>query len=195
MSNIQTTDYSSTIIKSLLWRHNSAEALTAIIIDEQDFYDTNVKDFLNQWYDDVFNIDTANLFGLVVWSIILRLPISIAQNPVVETCFGFGPDDDNFDQEPFCPENADNVLTPADARLAVKLRYRQLTTNASVENVNRILEDVFSSEGIAYVIDNGDMTAEYVFEFSVSADLVAVITKNDLLPRPVGVGVTLTIIP
>ena len=130
-----------------------------------------------------------------VWAIILRLPISIAENPTVDVLYGFSEDDETFDNAPYYPLNTDNVLTPDDARLALRLRYRTLTTNASVFNVNRILEDVFKSEGLAYVIDNKDMTAEYVFDFSLSSSLRDVIEKYDLLPRPVGVGISLTINP
>ena len=197
MDNIQNFDYNGDILSSLLWRHDAASALIEIISDEQDFYNTNIRDFCTNWYDDVFNVETANIFGLNVWAIILRLPITVVSDPPdFDSYFGFNAvDDDNF-IAPFYPETEDINLTVEDARLAILLRYRSITTNCSVGNVNNILEDVFGpNKGISYIIDNYDMTSEYVFNFLLSYPLTKLLLTYDILPRPAGVGITLTFNP
>lgn len=193
MSNIQQFDYSANVLRALLWRHNDAANLTAIVQDAQDFYDLNVQGFFLDWFESVFDLATADIFGLTVWAILLRLPISVVPDIDPGIYFGFVAPAVGFDQAPFDPSDSDIVLTPEDARTALRMRYRSLTTNCSLENVNRALEDVFSDRGIAYVIDHQDMTCEYVFEFALTQGLIDVLTLYDVLPRPVGVQRILTV--
>jgi len=196
MSTVRQFDYSATISNALIWRHNNAAALEQIVLAEQQYYDTYVDQYLQDWYTNVFNLDTANEFGLTVWSIILNVPITISSEETDEDIFGFDDNGtENFDQAPFAPDSSDIVLTPEDARLALKLRYRTLTTNASVFNVNRILEDVFSALGIVYVVDNGDMTGTYVFSFDISYGLFTLFNTYNILPKPAGVAITIVLPP
>ena len=58
--------------------------------------------------------------------------------------------------------------------------------------INLLLEDVFGV-GLAYVEDNLDMTINYVFNFPMTAFFQDTLVAFDLLPRPGGVGITITI--
>lgn len=55
----------------LIWQYCNAPNLAQIIENEFAFYKKNVNDFFNDWYNDVFNLLTANTFGLNVWANIL----------------------------------------------------------------------------------------------------------------------------
>src|ERR1043165_342041 len=79
---IQSIDYSVNLTQAILWQYNAAENLQAIINKKQEWYDVNQTEFWENWFDDVFNLQTANDFGLSVWSIILGMPFLIATQPL-----------------------------------------------------------------------------------------------------------------
>ena len=86
------------LTKALLWRHNDAVKLQSLIANKQAFYDKQVKSFFSDWKKDVFDLETANDFGLMVWSIILDFPISInsTESAPDNSSFGFGAFRKNF---------------------------------------------------------------------------------------------------
>jgi hypothetical protein len=61
--------------KALDWQRSKAPILKALIKKKQEWYQANFCDFWNNWTVDVFNLDTANEFGLSVWAIILNEPL------------------------------------------------------------------------------------------------------------------------
>tara|TARA_R110000851_G_scaffold100026_5_gene215461 strand:- start:733 stop:1383 length:651 start_codon:yes stop_codon:yes gene_type:complete len=181
---IQEFDYSVNILKSLLWRHNKAENLEALIQDKQNAFDVLHGEFWDNWFTDVFNLQTANEFGLSVWSIILNLPLSI--EPQVDKKnngnFGFGSFRKNFNNGNFTNAVDVIVLSPETARIALRLRYYQLVTRGTIPECNGIIKDVFG--GNNYVLDGLDMTMTYVFNESIPSDVRTALDYYDLLPRP-----------
>jgi len=183
---IQEFDYSVDVLRSLLWQYNQASNLEALVTAKQAWYDAYQSTFWSDWYRDVFDLRTANDFGLAVWSIILGLPVSVV--PSVDPgrlVFGFASDDKNFSNGNFAGAGGVN-LTTEQMRIVLRLRYYQLTTRASVAQANHILDTVFG-EGVAYVVDGLDMTIRYVFVVTLDASLQFVLTNYDILPRPAGV--------
>lgn len=186
---IQAFDYSINVLRALLWRHNEAENLQAIIQNKQDALDELNQDFWVNWYDDVFNIQTANAFGLSVWAIILDLSLTIdPELPLSNNSnFGFGSLRKNFNNGNYTNSVNSIILTTDQARLILKLRYYQLVTRGTVPECNKIVADVFSNISEAYVLDGNDMTMTYVFLSSLPSSIRFVLNKYDLLPRPSGV--------
>lgn len=193
MTTIETFDYSANILRALLWRNNAAPNITALIQNKQDYFDSDSQDFWTAWAIDVFDMRTANEFGLNVWSIILGFPISIitTEPPPPNSNWGFGPNRLNFNNGNFTPLGG-FPLTLEDARIVLRLRYYQLTTNGNISALNLMLEDIFSTQGLAYVTDGLDMTLIYVFDFVVPSSLQSVFSLLDILPRPAGVSVSFT---
>lgn len=209
MSTIQELDFSVDMLRALLWRNNEAPNLQALLEFKQANFDADSQDFWTNWVQDVFNLRTANEFGLNVWSIILGINITIepTATPTPNTNWGFGPDRINFgtpiNLSNFTPSVSATSLSLEDARLVLRLRYYQLTTNGNVSDINLILKDVFRSQlgrrarirGLtaAYVTDNLDMTIHYTFLFQLSSSLQLVLKNFDILPRPAGVLVTFAV--
>lgn len=193
MTTIETFDYSSDLLRSLLWRNNSAPNITALIQNKQDYFNSDSRDFWTAWAIDVFDLRTANEFGLNVWSIILGFPISIVTTvpPAANSNWGFGPNRINFNNGNFTPLSG-FLLTLEDARIVLRLRYYQLTTNGNISGLNRMLDDIFSAQGLSYVTDGLDMTLIYVFDFVVPSSLQSVFNSLDILPRPAGVSASFT---
>jgi hypothetical protein len=89
-TRIQEFDYSINLLRALLWQDNNTPALTALLQAKQAWYDTNVSTFWSDWVTDVFDIRTANEFGLAVWAIILGVPTTVILPPTTKKNFGFG---------------------------------------------------------------------------------------------------------
>ncbi len=197
MTRIFEIDYHVDIMKSLLWQYNEAERLEALVRLKQEWYDANQQEFWESWYRDVFNLDTANDFGLTVWSIILGIALNTTENaqPVTWPTWGFGTYNQNFTRGNFRRINSGTiVLSREQKRLVLKLRYFQLVTKGAVSEINAFMAYIFG-EGNVYVLDGLNMTAIYVFTFVPDSQLQFVLQRFDLLPRPAGVGLNYIINP
>lgn len=156
----------------LLWQYNNAPALRALILQKQDWYKTHQKDFWNYWYNSVFNLDTADDFGLTVWGEILDFPRQVKS-----------------------VDGSLHVLTTEQYRLVLKGQMLKFNMGVTAPEVNRWLSVVFGAQGKAYCLDNLDMTAvPFVFEQSPSDEILWLLANVDFLPRPAGVGYTVRLI-
>jgi len=192
--NIQQFDFSVDLLRALLWQYNDAARLEGLLRQKQAWYDTNQKTFWDDWVRDVFDLRTANDFGLAVWAVILNIPLAVASqgDAADKPIWGFG-----IYREPFTHGNfasiSSSILTTEQKRLVLRLRYFQLTTDGAVPEINRFFAYLFQPLGPAYVVDGVSMNARYVFGFPLSSDLETVLTQYDLLPRPAGVKVDFVI--
>jgi len=184
---VQAFDYSVNLLRALLWQYNEADRLEALLRAKQAWYDENQTAFWTDWYTDVFNLQTANNFGLMVWAVILGVPLSVTPSDDPDKpIWGFAADDENFENGNFVA-SGNIVLTTEQRRLALRLRYYQLTTRHSVPQANAILYNVFGP-GWGYVTDSLEMKIRYIFMVPLGAALEFVLNEYDLLPRPAGVG-------
>jgi hypothetical protein len=187
---IQSFDFSINVLTALLWRHNEAVNLQALLQNKQDALDELNKDFWESWVNDVFNLQTANRFGLSVWSIILNIPLTIeSMEPEPDNSnFGFGSFRKNFNNGNFTAFGGTSTLSLEDARTVIKLRYYQLVTRGTIPECNKIVADVFSPI-MVYALDGLDMTMTYVFSEYPSSALRSALDSFDLLPRPSAVEI------
>lgn len=194
MSTIQEFDFSVNLLRAILWQYNDAARLQSILQQKSDWYETNQEEFWTDWYRDVFNLQTANDFGLSVWGIILGIPLSVGlPSSGTRPVWGFGAFNQNFFKYNFGRDSSGVAgLTTEQKRLVLRLRYYQLVTDASVPNVNFILNQIF---GMGKVLDPLDMTASYVFPVALDSDVLFVLQNYDLLPRPAGVQLNILIDP
>jgi len=192
---IQDIDFSVNLLRAILWQYNEAKNLQAILQDEQAWYDANQQGFWEDWVKNVFDMRTANEFGLKVWSIILQIPLFVTSTPddlTTKPTIGF--DNSffmNFDRGNFSTmTGGTNSLSLETKRLALRLRYFQLTTSGTVPEINRFLKYIFGSLGPVFLVDNHDMSQRYVFLFQLSSDLQYLFNNFDILPRPAAVTST-----
>src|ERR1700733_14966336 len=73
-ADIQQFDFSVNLLQAILWQYNDAINLQALLEAKDSWYFNNQTQFWNHWFNNVFNLATANDFGLAVWSIILGQP-------------------------------------------------------------------------------------------------------------------------
>jgi hypothetical protein len=197
---IQSFDYSVDLLQALLWQYNEATAIQSLVGDKQDWYNMEQSDFWSEWYDDVFNLVTADTFGLSVWCIVLGVPYFVNYSPVdVGEVWGFDDDDftsgnQNFENGNFADAaNGRIVLSLDEQRFLLRLRYFQLTTRGDINSINLFLNYLFTDSacpytGTMWVLDGLDMTMTYVLNCDMSDAMRQVLVQYDLLPRPAAVG-------
>lgn len=188
--NIQQFDYSINLLQAILWQYNDATNLQEILKKEQEFYEENYSAFWANWYANVFNLQTANQFGLYVWSIILNLPIQLnPPAPEDQSIWGFGPYRENFENGNFAANSSSIGLSLEEQRLVLKLRYYKLVSNGSIPDANRFFQFAFQGFGICYIVDNLNMSISVFFGFEISEVLLTFIKQYDLVPRDTGIDI------
>jgi len=88
-TSIEDFDFSVDVLSALLWRQNEATTLQSILQGKQDWYQRNHEQFWTDWCTNVFNLNTANEFGLSVWAQILGVPLQLIVPPNTGPQFGF----------------------------------------------------------------------------------------------------------
>ncbi len=195
---IQPLDFFTDLSLALLWQYDRAARLKSLVASKQGWYDAQHSGFWSDWIRDVFDLRTANDFGLTVWAQILNLPLlAFAPASGDREVFGFGDYNLNFENGNFGRDvDAALSLSTEQRRLALRLRYFQLVTRGTVPEVNAFLAVLFGDEGSVYVLDDLNMEyATYVFAFLPDPSVTFVLEQFDLLPRPAGVGVRILINP
>lgn len=193
--NKQIFDYSVDLIQALLWQHNEAPRITALLRLKNAWYTANLSNFWETWLHDVFDMRTANTFGLKVWSLILGIPLNTVANPNNPDIFGFDEFNLNYDQGYFGLSNNNSVVVPIEhARILLRLRYFNITCRPTIPEINEFLRDVFPNPEGVWVIDSNDMTwITYSFGWNPGEPLIELLYYYDVLPRPAAVGVRIAV--
>lgn len=193
-TRIQQFDFSVDLLRAILWQYNDAAKLQSLLTQKQAWYDETQTTFWTDWVRDVFNLLTANEFGLSVWGVILGIPLSIGlPGTGARPVWGFGVHNQNFENGNFGRDSAGVAgLTVEQKRIILRLRYYQLVSDGSAPWANYVLKRVF---GMGYVLDPEDMTCTYVFPVAIPQAVLSVIQTYDLLPRPAGVQINILVDP
>ena len=185
--DIQAFDFSVNLLRASLWQYNDATNLQGLLNAKNTWYLENQTQFWNNWYNDVFNLQTANDFGIKVWGEILGLKLYVNPTTATGDVFGFdGSDGFNFDNG-ILTDYSSYELPLEIKRIALQLRYFQLVSSGTVPETNRMLKYVFRNYGNAFLYDYGAMKQLYIFNFPVIFDLQYLFNNYDILPRPAGV--------
>ncbi|MGE8630457.1 DUF2612 domain-containing protein [Achromobacter denitrificans] len=188
MSGTQQFDFSVDLMRSILWQYEGAPRAVALARNDQSWIDSHHSEFWRNWHRDVFDLDTANEFGLAVWARILGVSLEIGEPRRVEGVFGFGTENQNFGNGNFGRASDDQVnLDIESARKLLKLRWFQLTMRPTAPNINRALDSVFGL-GAAFVFDNYDMNITFMFSSAPDYRMRRLLERTDILPRPSTVG-------
>lgn len=194
MSRVQQFSFSVDLLRAILWQYNDAARLQTLLTRKSEWYAEKHEAYWIDWTRDVFDLTTANEFGLSVWGIILNTPLSYGiPSSGARPVWGFGEFNQNFNNGNFGRDASGLAgLTFDQKRLVLRLRYFQLISDGTVPHINFVLREVF---GYGYVLDPENMTATYVFPTALPSAVMAVLEEFDLLPRPAGVDITILIDP
>ncbi|MFT8482720.1 MAG: DUF2612 domain-containing protein [Gluconobacter cerinus] len=145
---------------------------------------------IDNWYDNVWNPQTATGWGLDVWGRIVGVSRVLK---VTETnFFGFSqgsPDSKTFGSGVFYnggSVTSNYILSDEAFRRLIFAKAAANIWDGSIPSLNAILMQLFGDEGNCYVADNQDMTITVTFEFTPSPVGISIIASG-ILPRPSGV--------
>ena len=122
---------------------------------------------IDGFYDAIFNVATANLFGLAIWSRIVGIPQSLI------TALGTYLDDEDTFRSLVMLKALSNILYP------------------SSQAINQLLQNWLGAGSRAYVQDLGKMSMAYVFEFALSDAQTQILNNSGIFLRPSGVLATI----
>lgn len=150
-------NYEATIIS----QYGNSPTILALIQQANTNIDPTAD--IDNFFDTIFNVATANLFGLAIWSRIVGIPQSLIAQ------LGTYLDDE------------DTFLS------LVLLKALSNISRASAPAQNQLLQNWLGAGVRAYVQDLGNMAMSYVFEFSLTATQLLILQQSGIFLRPAGV--------
>lgn len=198
-------NYVHDITRPLQWQRNKAPRIHRLMRLKDDWYVKFHTEFWQRYHRNTFDLKTADSFGLLIWCFILDVPSQAFVLFPHNTFWAFGDKRQNYDiKNPtdnwsqwrggnFYGGDDTTILTPAEAKRALRLRYYAMISNGTIPFINEALHDVFSEmpnyvRGDAWVEDGQDMTITYHFKPGmVSATFVNAVMRYDMIPKISGV--------
>lgn len=149
---------------------------------------------MDNFFDQLWNVDSAQGYGLDVWGRIVGVNRVLQAAPT--KYLGFNEmgavDIDPFGQSPLFSGHlsTSNFSLSDDAfRLLILAKAAANIWDGSIPGLNLILRLLFPGK-VAYCTDGGDMTMTYTFAFALTPVELGIINNTGVLPRPAGVSAT-----
>lgn len=170
---------------TVLSQYANSPVMLRIIDDFAQWLDPGSR--FDAFYSLLWDIDTAQGYGLDVWGRILG--VSRVLHVATGAFLGFSQD---TAAKPFDygilysgGRTTNNVALTDDAyRMLLMAKAALNITDASIPSINAILLNLF---GQGYVIDNLDMTMAYHFPEALSPVETSIVFQSGVLPKPCGV--------
>jgi hypothetical protein len=159
--------------RTVISQYGNSPTILALIQNMDDAIDPRAD--LANFYNYVWNIDTAQGFGLDIWGRIIGVDRSINVPAGTPNPGGF----------PFTA----GVYQMDDAQYRLVLMVKALAniTDCTAKNLNQLLQKLFVGRGRCYVNDIGGMRLRYTFEFFLQPFEYVIMTGTNIAPRPAGV--------
>jgi hypothetical protein len=183
-------DYLPTIIS----QYANSPTIVSLISSFSNWLDPTAN--LEEFYDLIWNVDTAQGYGLDVWGRIVG--VGRVLNVATGSYFGFtgpsGASGDPYNQSPFYSGQSTTsnfALSDDGFRTLIYAKAAANITDGSIPSINQILLTLFPGRGNCYVVDNEDMTMIYHFNFILTPVEAAIVSQSGVIPRPCGVAATI----
>ena len=184
-------DYWDTIIS----QYANSPILTQLIANFDDYVDQTIN--LQNFFDFIWNVDTAQGYGLDVWGRIVGVTriLNVGAGALylgfeeATTLSAFG-----FNQEPFyagAPVTTNFSLSDDAFRVLIFAKALANICDGSTKAINQLLLNLFPNRGNCYVTDGLNMTMTYTFNFALTPVEQAILGQSNVLPKPVGVSATI----
>jgi len=181
--------------KTIAFQFGSSPTINSLIELFNEAVDPTVD--VDNIYSYVWNVLTAQGFGLDIWGAIVNIGRSIKGSNLEDT-FGFNQDFEPFNQAPFYDASVDAVSFALDDdtyRMLILIKALVNISATDAPSINKLLTKLFEGRGRCYSMDLGNMQMNYIFEFILTPFERAILTQNDILPHPAGVKVGIYEIP
>jgi hypothetical protein len=159
--------------RTIISQYANSPTIVGLVESMDDWIDPRAN--LDDFYNYVWNIDTAQGFGLDIWGRILGVGRTI--NVPADT--------PNPGHYTFTP----GVLVLADDQYRQLLMVKALSniTDCTAGSLNKLLSKLFAGRGRCYVNDLGGMKMRFVFEFFLQPFEYAILMTSGVTPGPAGV--------
>lgn len=143
---------------------------------------------IEDWFNVVYNLKTAEGYGLDIWGIILNRSryITYNDNGTEKTVYLKGAK--TVDGIDYTEEQIENLY-----RSVLFLTLMSYITNATMNSLSLLLRDFFKERGICYIVEYNPMEIRIVFDFYLNG-LESVIFPV-VMPKPTGVGISFQQLP
>lgn len=154
---------------------------------------------LDAFYNLIWNVDTAQGYGLDVWGRIVGVGriLSVATG----LYFGFAEASDATSISPFNdagpffsggPTTGNFALSDDGFRVLIYAKALSNICDGSMAAINQVLLKLFPGRGNCYVTDGADMTMTFTFDFTppLTAVEFAIVSQSGALPHPAGITAT-----
>jgi uncharacterized protein DUF2612 len=190
IGTIEAFDFWVTVIS----QYANSPILTGMIQSFNEAMDLT-EDF-DDFYDMIWNVLTAQGYGLDVWGRIVDVARTI---PLTGNIAYLGFDEASswtgFGQGGFYTGGGISpnfVLGDADYRRLILAKAASNICDGSIEAINKILLALFPQRGACYVADGLNMSLTYTFSFALNPVEIAIVEDAGVLPNPTGVVVNIS---
>ena len=154
------TPPNGSILQAMKWMQNKAPNIQSLVQQKSDWYNQFHESFWTNWKANIFDLRTANAFGIMIWCTILGVPSSLfGLYPVGKTSWAYGPDlqnyiysamhvvaNPNLDGGNFFGGGPTTIVDLQDARWILMLRYAALVSNGRISLMNHMLRFIFNND-------------------------------------------------
>jgi Protein of unknown function (DUF2612) len=180
--------------KTIISQFANSPILTQLIENFDSYVDQTVN--MAAFFDDMWNVDTAQGYGLDVWGRIVGV-VRTLQVAGAGDYFGFAealPGSEPFGVASFyagAPLTSNFDLPDSSFRTLIFAKALSNISDGSVKSINQLLINLFPNRGNCFVTDGLNMSMTYTFNFVLSQVELAIIGQSGVLPKPVGVSTSI----
>jgi hypothetical protein len=147
--------------QTILSQYGNSATISALIHNMDAYIDPRAD--IDNFYKFIWNVDTAQGFGLQIWSRIVSL-------------------------DPTLLASVSTSLNDTTLRSLILLKALSNISASNSPSINQLLTNWMAGRGRCYVSDLGHMQMLYNFEFLLQPFEIEIITKGGIFLRPAGVG-------
>lgn len=192
------------VFQTVISQYANSPILLQLVENLQAYFDQKTN--FDEFYTNIWDIDTANGEGLDIWGRILGVSRILTLS--TGSYLGFAeaqPDtgENAFGQSPFYTNQTltQNFSLTDDAyRTLLLAKAVSNVCDGSIPSYNRLLMALFPGRGNCYVTEGTDnnvtlanMQIAYAFEFSLTPVDLAILEQSGVLPKPTGVSASLAL--
>ncbi|WP_027815233.1 DUF2612 domain-containing protein [Paraburkholderia bannensis] len=192
MDNVEST---------IISQYANSPTLVQLIQNMNGYIDPSAD--IDAFYSMVWDIDSAQGFGLDIWGKIVGLDNGrLLKIPSAELKLGFA-EAGTASATPFgsgvfytgSTVTQSYYLGDDAFRVLILVKAMANISDGSIPSYNQLLQNLFAGRGRCYVSDLGNMQMRYTFEFYLEPYEVAILTQSGAMPRPTGVLASIMQVP
>lgn len=164
---------------TIISQYGESSSITQLVRGIDNYLDPRAD--IENFYNLVWNIDTAETWGLDVWGKIVDMPRYVDIHPTVPVPPG--------------TEGGSFYIPDEDYRGYILLKAAANISNCSSPSINRLITNKFKNVGTAYVADTGAMTMLFIFYFPLSYWEESLFLSGKIFPKTTGVKANVLVQP